>query len=59
MANDATTAEAAPRTEQERLRAIRLIAVSGLIGTTIEWYGRGLFHGNDALGRGWRLRRCA
>jgi MHS family shikimate/dehydroshikimate transporter-like MFS transporter len=38
MANDATTADAAPLAERERLRAIRLIAVASLIGTTIEWY---------------------
>jgi len=38
MANDAMTAGAAPRSEAERLRAIRLIAVASLIGTTIEWY---------------------
>src|ERR1700728_2734736 len=38
MANNATTAEAAPRTGPERLRAIRLIAFASLIGTTIEWY---------------------
>jgi MFS family permease len=38
MANDATTAETAPRTEADRLRAIRLIAMASLIGTTIEWY---------------------
>jgi MFS family permease len=38
MANDATTAGAAPRAEPERLRAIRLIAFASLIGTTIEWY---------------------
>jgi MFS family permease len=38
MANDAITAEAAPPTERERLRAIRLIAFASLIGTTIEWY---------------------
>jgi MFS family permease len=38
MANDATTADAAPRAEAERLRAIRLIAFASLIGTTIEWY---------------------
>src|ERR1700733_12640314 len=38
MANDAMTAGAVPRTEAERLRAIRLIAFASLIGTTIEWY---------------------
>ena len=38
MANDAMTAAAAPRTEAERLHAIRLIAFASLIGTTIEWY---------------------
>ena len=38
MANDAMTAAAPPRTEAERLRAIRLIACASLIGTTIEWY---------------------
>jgi MFS family permease len=38
MANDAMTTDAAPRAEAERLRAIRLIAVASLIGTTIEWY---------------------
>ncbi len=38
MANDAVTADAAPRAEAERLRAIRLIAMASLIGTTIEWY---------------------
>src|SRR3984957_12195509 len=38
MANEATTAGATPRSEPERLRAIRLIAFASLIGTTIEWY---------------------
>ena len=38
MANEAMTADAAPRAEAERLRAIRLVAVASLIGTTIEWY---------------------
>jgi MFS transporter, MHS family, shikimate and dehydroshikimate transport protein len=38
MANEAMAAEAAPRAEADRLRAIRLIAVASLIGTTIEWY---------------------
>jgi MFS family permease len=38
MANDATTAGTASRSEPERLRAIRLIAFASLIGTTIEWY---------------------
>jgi MHS family shikimate/dehydroshikimate transporter-like MFS transporter len=38
MANDAIAAAAVPRTEAQRLRAIRLIAVASLIGTTIEWY---------------------
>ncbi len=38
MANDAMTGEITPRAEAERLRAIRLIAVASLIGTTIEWY---------------------
>jgi hypothetical protein len=38
MANDAMTAAATPRTEADRLRAIRLIAFASLVGTTIEWY---------------------
>jgi MFS family permease len=38
MATDAITADAPPRSEAERLRAIRLIAFASLIGTTIEWY---------------------
>lgn len=38
MANDATTTAVPLRTEAQRLRAIRLIAVASLIGTTIEWY---------------------
>jgi MFS family permease len=38
LANDAIIAAAMPCTEAERLRAIRLIAVAGLIGTTIEWH---------------------
>jgi MFS family permease len=38
MANDAMTTAATPRSEAERLRAIRLIAFASLIGTTIKWY---------------------
>jgi MFS transporter, MHS family, shikimate and dehydroshikimate transport protein len=38
MANDAIIAGAVPRSEVDRLRAVRLIAIASLIGTTIEWY---------------------